>query len=119
MLTPAGLELLPAAHQAPKMSDLKGQVTARRVLEIAAVERHNLRLVGPPGAGKSMFAVRLRGVLPPLSPREALDVTMLHSVADQLPAGGLIQMRPFRDPPHSTSMATLVVGGGAGFCRGL
>ena len=111
MLAPPGPELLPAAHKAPDMSDLKGQETARWVLEIAVAGQHNLLLVGPPGAGKSMLAARLPGLLPPLSPREALDVTMLHSVAGQLPAGGLIQTRPFRDPHHSASMAALVGGG--------
>ena len=78
MLEPPRPELLPPAHQAPDMSDLKGQETARRVLEIAAAGRHNLLMVGPPGAGKSMLAARLPGLLPPLSAREALDVTMLH-----------------------------------------
>ena len=104
-------ELLPASHDAPDMADLKGQETARRVLEIAAAGRHNLLMIGPPGAGKSMLAARLPGLLPPLSPREALDVTILHSVAGQLPAGGLIQSRPFRDPHHSASMPALVGGG--------
>ena len=104
-------ELLPPPHDAPDMADLKGQETARRVLEIAAAGMHNLLMVGPPGAGKSMLAARLPGLLPPLSPREALDVTMLHSVAGQLPAGGLIQTRPFRDPHHSASMAALVGSG--------
>ncbi|MEC7238074.1 MAG: YifB family Mg chelatase-like AAA ATPase [Pseudomonadota bacterium] len=104
-------ELLPPSHDAPDMADLKGQETARRVLEIAAAGRHNLLMVGPPGAGKSMLAARLPGLLPPLSPREALDVTMLHSVVGQLSAGGLIQARPFRDPHHSASMAALVAGG--------
>jgi magnesium chelatase family protein len=93
------------------MRDLRGQETARRVLEIAAAGRHNLLMVGPPGAGRSMLAARLPGLLPPLSPREALDVTMLHSIAGQLPSGGLIQTRPFRDPHHSASMAALVGGG--------
>ena len=111
MLAPPGRALLPAAHQAPDMSDLKGQETARWVLDIAVVGQHNLLLVGPPAAGKSMPAARLPGLLPPLSPREALDVTMLNSAAGQLPAGGLIQTRPFRDPHHSASMAALVVGG--------
>jgi len=104
-------ELLPPTHGVPDMADLKGQETARRVLEIAAAGAHNLLMVGPPGAGKSMLAARLPGLLPPLSPREALDVTMLHSVAGTLPAGGLIQTRPFRDPHHSASMAALVGGG--------
>lgn len=104
-------ELLPPARNAPDLSDLRGQETARRVLEIAATGRHNLLMIGPPGAGKSMLAARLPGLLPPLSPREALDVTMLHSIAGQLPAGGLVQSRPFRDPHHSVSMAALVGGG--------
>ena len=78
MLAPPGLELLPAAHQAPDMSDLKGQETARMVLQIAAAGQQNLLLVGPPGAGKSMLAAQLSGLLPLLSPSEALDVTMLH-----------------------------------------
>ena len=111
MLAPPGPELLPAAHQAPDMSDLQRQETARRVLEIAAAGQQNLLLLGPPGAGKSMLAAQLSGLLPPLSPREALDVTMLHCVVGQLPAGGLIQTRPFRDPHHSASMAALVGGG--------
>ncbi|MEK9553975.1 MAG: YifB family Mg chelatase-like AAA ATPase, partial [Alphaproteobacteria bacterium] len=99
------------ARNAPDLSDLRGQETARHVLEIAAAGRHNLLMIGPPGAGKSMLAARLPGLLPPLSPREALDVTMLHSIAGQLPAGGLVQSRPFRDPHHSASMAALVGGG--------
>ena len=111
VLPPPQPELLPPSRDAPDMADLKGQETARRVLEIAAAGRHNLLMVGPPGAGKSMLAARLPGLLPPLSPREALDVTMLHSIAGQLPAGGLIQVRPFRDPHHSASMAALVGGG--------
>ena len=105
------VELLPPAQSAPDLGDLRGQETARRVLEIAATGRHNLLMIGPPGAGKSMLAARLPGLLPPLSPREALDVTMLHSIAGQLPAGGLVQSRPFRDPHHSASMAALVGGG--------
>ena len=110
-LPPPTAELLPPAHAAPDLADLRGQETACRVLEIAAAGRHNLLMIGPPGAGKSMLASRLPGLLPPLSPREALDVTMLHSIAGQLPAGGLVQSRPFRDPHHSASMAALVGGG--------
>lgn len=93
------------------MADLKGQETARRALEIAAAGRHNLLMIGPPGAGKSMLAARLPGLLPALEAREALEVTMLHSVAGQLQSGGLIQRRPFREPHHSASMAALVGGG--------
>ena len=110
-LPPPRAELLPPAQGAPDLADLRGQETARRVLEIAATGSHNLLMIGPPGAGKSMLAARLPGLLPPLSPREALDVTMLHSIAGQLPAGGLVQSRPFRDPHHSASMAALVGGG--------
>jgi magnesium chelatase family protein len=110
-LAPPQPELLPPAHSPPDMRDLRGQETARRVLEIAAAGRHNLLMVGPPGAGKSMLAARLPGLLPPLSPREAQDVTMLHSIAGQLPSGGLIQTRPFRDPHHSASMAALLAAG--------
>ena len=110
-LPPPVAELLPPAGEAPDLADLRGQEIARRVLEIAAAGRHNLLMIGPPGAGKSMLAARLPGLLPPLSPREALDVTMLHSIAGQLPAGGLVQSRPFRDPHHSASMAALVGGG--------
>ena len=93
------------------MADLKGQETARRVLEIAAAGAHNLLLIGPPGAGKSMLAARLPGLLPPLTAEEALQVTMLHSVAGQLLDGGLMRSRPFRDPHHSATMAALVGGG--------
>ena len=110
-LPPPQARLLPPAHDAPDLADLRGQETARRVLEIAATGRHNLLMIGPPGAGKSMLAARLPGLLPPLSPREALDVTMLHSIAGQLATGGLVQSRPFRDPHHSASMAALVGGG--------
>ena len=90
------------------MADLRGQLTARRVLEIAATGGHNLLLIGPPGAGKSMLAARLPGLLPPLTPEQALQVTMIHSIAGQLSEGGLIRDRPFREPHHSASMAALV-----------
>ena len=96
MLPPPRPELLPPSGPAPDMQDLKGQETARRVLEIAATGAHNLLMIGPPGAGKSMLAARLPGLLPPLTPQEALEVTMLHSVAGQLPEGGLVQSRPYR-----------------------
>ena len=111
MLPPPRPELLPPTGPAPDMQDLKGQETARRVLEIAATGAHNLLMIGPPGAGKSMLAARLPGLLPPLTPQEALEVTMLHSVAGQLPQGGLVQSRPYRDPHHSASMPALVGGG--------
>lgn len=100
-----------ANHNVPDMRDIKGQESAKRALEIAAAGGHNLLLQGPPGAGKSMLASRLPGLLPPLSPREALEVTMIHSIAGQLNQGHLIQDRPFRDPHHSASLPALVGGG--------
>ncbi|MEO5335485.1 MAG: YifB family Mg chelatase-like AAA ATPase [Magnetospirillum sp. WYHS-4] len=93
------------------LKDIKGQETAKRALEIAAAGGHNLLMVGPPGAGKSMLAQRLPGLLPSLSPPEALEVTMIHSLAGLLDGQGLVRRRPFRDPHHSASMAALVGGG--------
>jgi magnesium chelatase family protein len=93
------------------LADVKGQESARRALEIAAAGGHNLLMTGPPGAGKSMLAARLPGLLPPLAPDEALAVSMIHSVAGQLDEGRLITRRPFRDPHHSASMPALVGGG--------
>ncbi len=97
----------------PDLRDVKGQETAKRALEIAAAGGHNLLMNGPPGAGKSMLAARLPSILPPLSPREMLDVSMIHSVAGLLAGGALTDRRPFRSPHHSASMPALV-GGGAG-----
>jgi len=93
------------------LKDIKGQESAKRALEIAAAGGHNLLMVGPPGAGKSMLAQRLPGILPPLSPAEALEVSMIHSVAGQLEGGRLLRIRPFRDPHHSASLAALAGGG--------
>ena len=93
------------------MNDIKGQETAKRAVEIAAAGGHNLLLIGPPGAGKSMLAQRLPGLLPPLASDEVLDVSMIHSLAGTLPEGGLIAHRPYRDPHHSASVPALVGGG--------
>lgn len=93
------------------LKDIKGQEAAKRVLEVVAAGGHNLLMSGPPGSGKSMLAARLPGLLPPLSPREALEVSMIHSVAGQLADGRLLRYRPFRDPHHSASQPALIGGG--------
>ena len=96
----------------PNLKDVKGQVQARRALEIAAAGGHNLIFVGPPGSGKTMLAQRLPGILPSLSFVEALEVSQIHSVAGLLKDGGqLITQRPFRSPHHSASGPSLVGGG--------
>ncbi len=95
----------------PDLADVRGQEVARRALEVAAAGGHNLLMVGPPGAGKSMLAARLPSILPPLNPRELLDVSMIQSIAGELAGGALSDRRPFRSPHHSASMAALVGGG--------
>jgi magnesium chelatase family protein len=95
----------------PDLRDIKGQESAKRALEVAAAGGHNLLMSGPPGSGKSMLAARLPSILPPLDPRELLEVSMVHSVAGALAGGELTDRRPFRAPHHSASMAALVGGG--------
>ncbi|CAA7616283.1 YifB family Mg chelatase-like AAA ATPase [Magnetospirillum sp. UT-4] len=93
------------------LRDIKGQESAKRALEVAAAGGHNLLMIGPPGSGKSMLAARLAGLLPALEPAEALEVSMIHSVAGHLADGRLLRRRPFRDPHHSASVPALVGGG--------
>ena len=95
----------------PDLRDIKGQESAKRALEVAAAGGHNMLMCGPPGSGKSMLAARLPSILPALSPRELLEVSMIHSVAGALAGGELTDRRPFRAPHHSASMAALVGGG--------
>ncbi|MBS0523778.1 MAG: YifB family Mg chelatase-like AAA ATPase [Proteobacteria bacterium] len=95
----------------PDLADIKGQETAKRVLEVAAAGGHNLLMIGPPGSGKSMLAARLPGVLPPLEPDEALEATMVRSLAGETGDGKLSRRRSFRDPHHSATLQALVGGG--------
>ena len=110
-LTPAeaGEVLAPAWRR--DMAEVKGQERAKRALEIAAAGRHHLLMTGPPGSGKSMLAARLPGILPPLSAAEALETSMIHSLAGLLDNGGISRVRPFREPHHTASMAAIVGGG--------
>jgi magnesium chelatase family protein len=100
-----------AAAKTLDLADVRGMETARRALEIAAAGGHNMLMIGPPGGGKSMLASRLPGLLPDLSPREALEVSMVHSVAGLLEDGRLVTRPPFREPHHSASMAAMTGGG--------
>jgi len=93
--------------------DVKGQERAKRALEIAAAGRHHMLMVGTPGSGKSMLAARLAGILPELSAAEALETSMIHSIAGLLEQGGISRLRPFREPHHTASVAA-IVGGGKG-----
>ena len=99
------------AQGTPDLSEVRGMESAKRALEIAAAGNHNLLLIGPPGSGKSMLAARLPGLLPDLLPMEALEVSMIHSVAGMLEGGRLVMRPPFREPHHSASQAALTGGG--------
>ncbi len=111
VLSPPKPSLAETADNALDLQDIKGQESAKRALEIAAAGGHNLLMAGPPGAGKSMLAARLPGILPPLAPAEALEVSMIHSVAGTLGQTGLLRERPYRDPHHSASLPALAGGG--------
>ena len=114
-----GTSLLPSPPAAeaeplvggPDLAQVKGQEVAKRALEIAAAGGHNLLMSGPPGAGKSLLAACLPGILPPLEPSEALEVSMVASVAGELNGGKIVRRRPYRAPHHSASMPALVGGG--------
>ncbi len=93
------------------LRDVKGQERAKRALEIAAAGRHHLMMVGTPGSGKSMLAARMPGILPPLTPAEALETSMIQSLCGLLDDGGISRARPFREPHHTASMAAIVGGG--------
>ncbi|WP_369183085.1 YifB family Mg chelatase-like AAA ATPase [Streptomyces sp. Y1] len=117
MLPSASVRGLPADRAHLDMADVAGQYEARRALEIAAAGGHHLYLKGPPGAGKTMLAERLPALLPPLTQKEALEVTAVHSVAGLLPAGRpLIDTAPYCAPHHSATMPA-IVGGGSGLPR--
>ncbi|MCF1709150.1 YifB family Mg chelatase-like AAA ATPase [Tabrizicola sp. J26] len=107
----AGEVLPPASGR--DLREVRGQERAKRALEIAAAGRHHLLMIGSPGSGKSMLAARLPGILPPLTAVEALETSMIHSLAGLLSDGGISRQRPFREPHHTASMAA-IVGGGKG-----
>ena len=101
----------PTSPAAPDLADVRGQALARRALEVAAAGGHNLLFIGPPGAGKSMLARRLPGILPALTTEEAIEVTTIYSVAGLLPpGGGLVTTPPFRAPHHTASDVALAGG---------
>jgi magnesium chelatase family protein len=102
-------DCLPAS---PDLADVRGQLGPKRALEIAAAGGHSLLLIGPPGAGKSMLAQRLPGILPALSDAEALECAMLHSLVRPLPPVAEWRRRPYRAPHHGTSAAAVIGGGG-------
>jgi len=111
VLNPPSARIADDTTTGPDLRDVKGQETAKRALEIAAAGGHNMLMIGPPGSGKSMLAARLPGLLPPLDAREALELSMIRSLAGELRDGAISRRRPFRTPHHSASMAALVGGG--------
>lgn len=112
-LTPAEAGEVTPDPSPRDLREVKGQERAKRALEIAAAGRHHMLMIGTPGSGKSMLAARLPGILPPLSAAEALETSMIHSLAGLITEGGISRARPFREPHHTASMAA-IVGGGKG-----
>ncbi|WP_297369076.1 YifB family Mg chelatase-like AAA ATPase [Acidocella sp.] len=112
LIAPPAQGELGAGAPALDLADVRGMEAAKRTLEVAAAGGHNLLMIGPPGGGKSMLAARLPGLLPDLTAREALEVSMIHSIAGLLSEGRLITRPPFREPHHSASPAA-IAGGGA------
>ena len=111
LLSPPVRSVAELVRSGPDMAEIKGQETAKRAVEIAAAGGHNLLMSGPPGSGKSLLAAALPGILPELTPAEALEVSMVASMAGELEGGRLLRTRPFRAPHHSASMPALVGGG--------
>ena len=110
-LDPARPGLLKSPTLARDLRDVKGQERAKRALEIAAAGRHHMMMIGAPGSGKSMLAARVPSILPPLTPTEALETSMIHSLSGLLGEGGISRERPFREPHHTASMAAMIGGG--------
>ena len=111
LLSPPVRHVAEFVRSGPDLAEIKGQETAKRALEIAAAGGHNLLMSGPPGSGKSLLAAALPCILPELSPQEALEVSMVASMAGELEGGRLLRARPYRAPHHSASMPALVGGG--------
>jgi len=111
VLTPPEPGPVSARRSAADLVDVKGQQSARRALEVAAAGGHHILMVGEPGSGKSMLASRLTGIMPPLSPEEALEVSTIYSLAAQPGDGTIFKERPYRAPHHSASMPAMIGGG--------
>jgi magnesium chelatase family protein len=108
---------LPEPAPPPDLGDVVGQTAGRRAVEVAAAGGHHLYLAGPPGAGKTMLAERLPGLLPPLDEQAALEVTAIHSVAGTLPPGAPLVTRPTFEAPHHSATLAALIGGGSGQIR--